>query len=183
MESSEQPSTPRRIYKQGEPEHPFEVKVTLIDGILLAATLIFLAIAAIDAIQRTGEFNVYLVTRAMHYQISRYSLVVALVMAVIAVFLGIIRKDDVTPWFRRGAYIVVGSLLLQALLGIVLMFGFGAQPYQPEHLVYGIAAAACLPFFVFVETTAKKRPAMGSYIWGFILLMGIIVRAIGTGAA
>jgi hypothetical protein len=183
MESSEQPSPSRRIYKQGEPENPFELKITLIDGILLAATVIFIVVSVIDAVQRTGEFNAYLVTRAVHFQISRYSLAVALVMAVIAVFLGIVRKDDVTPWFRRGAYIVVGSLLVQAVLGFILMMGFGAQPYQPEHLIYGLAAAACLPFFVFVETTAKKRPAMGSYIWGFILLMGIIVRAIGTGAA
>lgn len=183
MESTEQPSPSRRIYKQGEPENPFELKITLIDGILLAATLIFIAVSVIDAVQRAGEFNAYLVTRAVHFQISRYSLGVALVMAVIAVFLGIVRKDDVTPWFRRGAYVVVGSLLVQAVLGFILMMGFGAQPYQPEHLIYGLAAAACLPFFVFVETTAKKRPAMGSYIWGFILLMGIIVRAIGTGAA
>lgn len=183
MESSEQPSTTRRVYKQGEPENPFELKITLIDGILLAGTLIFIAVSVIEAIQRTGEFNAYLVTRSLHYQISRYSLVVALLMALFAVFLGIIRKDDVMPWFRRGAYVVVGSLLLQAVLGFVLMMGFGTQPYQPEHLVYGLAAAACLPFFVFVETTAKKRPAMGSYIWGFILLMGIIVRAISTGAA
>ena len=183
MDSSEQPSTPRRIYKQGEPENPFELKVTLIDGILLATTLIFLVVSVIDAVQRAGEFNAYLVTRAVHYQISRYSLAVALIMSVLAVFLGIVRKDDVTPWFRRGAYIVVGSLLLQAVLGFILMMGFGAQPYQPEHLIYGLSAAACVPFFVFVETTAKKRPAMGSYIWGFILLMGIIVRAISTGAA
>lgn len=183
MESSEQSSTPRRVYKQGEPEKPFELKVTLIDGILLAATVIFIAVSVIDAAQRAGEFNAYLVTRSLHYQISRYSLIVALVMAVFAVVLGVVRKDDVMPWFRRGAYVVVGSLLLQAVLGFILMMGFGTQPYQPEHIVYGLAAAACLPFFVFVETTAKKRPAMGSYIWGFILLMGIIVRAIGTGAA
>lgn len=183
MESSEQPSTPRRIYKQGEPEKPFELKITVIDGVLLAATLIFIVVSVVEAIQRSGEFNAYLVTRSLHYQISRYSLGVALLMALFAVFLGIVRKDDVTPWFRRGAYVVVGSLLLQAVLGFILLMGFGTQPYQPEHIVYGLAAAACLPFFVFVETTAKKRPAMGSYIWGFILLMGIIVRAIGTGAA
>lgn len=183
MEAPEQTSTPRKVYKQGEPENPFELKVTLIDGLLLAATVIFIAVAIIDAVQRAGEFNAYLVTRAVHFQISRFSLGLALLMSLFAVFLGIVRKDDVMPWFRRGAYVVVGSLLIQALLGFILMMGFGTQPYQPEHLIYGLAAAACLPFFVFVETTAKKRPAMGSYIWGFILLMGIIVRAISTGAA
>jgi hypothetical protein len=38
-----------------------------------------------------------------------------------------------------------------------------------------------LPFFIFVETTAKKRPAMGSYIWGFALLVGVVLRSIATG--
>jgi len=103
-------------------------------------------------------------------------------MSLVAIFLGIVRKDDVTPWFRRGAFVVFGSMLIQAILGFTLLLVYGAQPYQPEHIVYGIATAACLPFFVFVETTAKKRPAMGSYIWGFVLLIGVIVRAIGTGA-
>lgn len=184
MGSSETPSSaPRKVYKQGLPEKPFEFKITLIDGLLLAATVVFIVVSVVEAVQRGGGFNAYLVMRSLHYQISRYSLIVAGIMAGVAIFFGAIRKDDVTPWFRRGAYVVFGSLLLQALLGFGLLLIFGTQPYQPEHIIYGIAAAVCLPFFVFVETTAKKRPAMGSYIWGFILLMGIIVRAIGTGAA
>jgi hypothetical protein len=183
MASIEPPSPSRKVYKQGLPEKPYELRLTLADGLLLAATVVFVVVAAIDAIQRAGGFNSYLVVRGIHYQLSRYGLAVAGLMAVIALVIGIVRKDDVTPWFRRGAYVVFGTLLLQAVLGFVLLLVFGTQPYQPEHIVYGIATAACLPFFIFVETTAKKRPAMGSYIWGFVLLMGIIVRAIGTGAA
>jgi hypothetical protein len=51
------------------------------------------------------------------------------------------------------------------------------------HLIYGLAAVLALPFFIFVEVTAKKRPAMGSYIWGFAILAGVLIRSIMTGAA
>lgn len=178
-----EPSSPsRKVYKQGYPDDAYDLKVTLFDGILLAISLIFIVVAVIDSINKAGGLNVYLVIRGVHFQLSRFGLAVAIAMSLVAVFLGIIRKDDVTPWFRRGAFVVFGSMLIQAILGFTLLLVYGAQPYQPEHIVYGIATAACLPFFVFVETTAKKRPAMGSYIWGFVLLIGIIVRAIGTGA-
>ncbi|MBK8136112.1 MAG: hypothetical protein KA401_03620 [Anaerolineae bacterium] len=177
-------STPpnRKAYKQGFPENPFELRITLIDGLLLLVTVVFVVIAVIDSINAAGGLNVYLVVRGVHFQLSRYGLAAAIVMSLAALFLGVIRKDDVTPWFRRGAYVIFGSMLLQAILGFTLLLVYGAQPYQPEHIVYGIATAACLPFFVFVETTAKKRPAMGSYVWGFILLIGVVIRAISTGA-
>jgi hypothetical protein len=57
------------------------------------------------------------------------------------------------------------------------------RPYEEVHLVYGVGAVLALPFFIFVEVTAKKRPSMGSYMWGFALLAGIIIRTISTGAA
>ena len=182
-ETSPQPERTKRVYAQGVPEKPFELRITLIDGLLLGVTLAFLAAAVIDAVSRFGGSNPYLVVRAVHFQLSRYGLIAAAVMGAAALILGVVRKDDVTPWFRRGAYIVFGSMLLQAILGFTLLLGFGVQPGQPEHIVYGLATTACLPFFIFVETTAKKRPAMGSYIWAFVLLLGGVVRAIGTGPA
>lgn len=182
-EETQSPNPPRRVYKQGYPDDAFEAKVTLVDGLLLVGTLGFIAAAIIDSINRMGGFNAYMVIRDMHYQLSRYGLAVAILMAVLALIFGVWRKDDVLPWFRRGAYVVFGTILLQAVLGFGLLLIFGTQPHQPEHIVYGIAAAACLPFFIFVETTAKKRPAMGSYIWAFVLLIGIIIRAISTGRA
>src|SRR5690606_38893600 len=97
------------------------------------------------------------------------------------IVIGIVRKGDVTPWFRRGTFVVVGTMLIQALIGAVMMFGMGIEPGAPEHVIYGVGTVLALPFFIFVETTAKKRPAMGSYIWGFTLLLGVIVRSISTG--
>ena len=45
-----------------------------------------------------------------------------------------------------------------------------------------MGAVLALPFFIFVEVTAKKRPAMGSYMWGFAVLAGILIRGILTGS-
>jgi len=104
-------------------------------------------------------------------------------MLVIAIAVGIVRKGDVKPWFRRGVFVVVATMLIQVLIGLYLMYGLNIPSGKPEHIIYGFGALLSLPFFVFVEVTAKKRPAMGSYIWGFALMLGILIRAIGTGPA
>jgi hypothetical protein len=163
-------------------EYPFALKLTLPDAVLLLASLGFIALAVVSVIlQYGGAPNVYSVFRGVHFHLSRYGLAVGVLMLLIAVMIGIIRKGDVTPWFRRGTYVVVGTMLVQALIGAVMMFGYGVQPGAPEHIIYGMGSVLALPFFIFVETTAKKRPAMGSYIWGFTLLLGVLIRAIGTG--
>ena len=103
-------------------------------------------------------------------------------MLALAVYVGIVRKGDVTPLFRRATYIIFGTLVLEALIGGTMYLFYNARPAEDVHLIYGLGTVLSLPFFIFVETTAKKRPAMGSYIWGFALLAGIVVRSILTGS-
>lgn len=162
-------------------DYPFVVKLTLPDGILLALTLVFVIIAVASVFIEYGNPNAYTLIKGVHYQLSRYGLVMGGVMLAISVYIGIIHKGDVTQWFRRGSYVIFGTMLIQALLGSIMMFGYGTQPGAPEHLIYGIGTVLTLPFFIFVEVTAKKRPSMGSYIWGFALLVGVVIRAISTG--
>lgn len=125
--------------------------------------------------------DLYPFLRESHFWLSRASLGIALVMLAFAVYIGIFRKGDVTPIFRRATYAVFALMLVEALIGVAL-YAMGFRPAQEVHLIYGAGTVLALPFFIFVETTARKRPAMGSYIWGFALLMGVIVRSIGTGA-
>lgn len=167
----------------GVSEAPFARKLTLPDGVLLGLSLAFIAIVAIDFIARFPDAGVYPVLKHLHYNLSRYGLIVSGVMLVIAIVIGIFRKGDVTPWFRRGVLVVVATMLIQVLIGLYLMYGLNIPSGRPEHIIYGFGALLSLPFFVFVEVTAKKRPAMGSYIWGFALMLGILIRAIGTGPA
>jgi heme A synthase len=124
--------------------------------------------------------ELYPLLRDLHFYISRAGFVIALVMVGIAVYIGLIRHGDVTPVFRRATYAVFGLMLLEALIGLG-MYLMGGRPGQDVHIIYGLGTVLALPFFIFVETTAQKRPAMGSYIWGFALLAGILIRSIATG--
>ncbi len=121
--------------------------------------------------------------RALHYWLSRASLLMALLMLGAAVYIGLVRHGDVTPLFRRATYTIVGFMFIEALIGLAMYALIGARPYDEVHLIYGMGAVLSLPFFIYVETTARKRPAMGSYIWGFAILTAIIVRLYMTGAA
>lgn len=127
--------------------------------------------------------QLYLFLQPVHYWVSRFGLAAAVLMALAGVYVGIVRKRDVTPWFRRATYTTAGVMALQALIGAVMYFIIGVRPYEEVHLIYGLAAMLALPFFIFVEVTARKRPAMGSYIWGFAILAGVLIRSIMTGAA
>lgn len=169
----------KKIYPQGTPERPFDLRFTLPDGLILAGTLVFLAVVLVYEYGQAGGSS-YLVLKSLHFHFSRYGLGMALAMLGLAFCVGIVRKDDVTPWFRRGTYVVFGSMVLQALSGFAMM-AMGGVPGAPEHVFYGVGTMLSLPFFIFVEVTASKRPSMGSYIWGFFLMVGIIVRCFGTG--
>ncbi|HEX2618721.1 MAG TPA: hypothetical protein VHL11_01205 [Phototrophicaceae bacterium] len=162
-------------------EYPFALKLTLPDAILLALSVIFIIISVIAVFIEYGNPDIFTIMHGVHFQLSRYGLVVGLVMLMLSIYIGIYRKGDVTAWFRRGSYVIFGTKFIQAILGAVMMFGYNVKPGAPEHLIYGAGTVLTLPFFIFVETTAKKRPAMGSYIWGFALLVGVVLRSIATG--
>jgi heme A synthase len=110
------------------------------------------------------------------------ALLAGVVLGAVALYVGVIRHRDATPHFRRGVYAVFGLVLAQGALG-ALLYALGGRPYEPVHLIYGVGAILALPFFMYVERTAQKRPAMSSYIWGGFLLAGIALRAIMTGGA
>ena len=126
--------------------------------------------------------QLYPLLHETHYWLSRLGLIVGLMMLVVAIYIGLIRHGDASRTFRRGVYAVIAFMVLQTLVGLA-MYVMGFRPAEEVHLIYGLGALLSLPFFVYVETTARKRPAMGSYIWGFLLLAAIILRAIMTGAA
>jgi FtsH-binding integral membrane protein len=127
--------------------------------------------------------ELYLFLREAHFFLSRAALIIGVVGFLVALYIGVIRHGDVTRWFRRAVYAVAALMLVEAGIGALMYFGINARPHEEVHLIYGLGAILSLPFFVFVETTAKRRPAMGSYIWGFALIAAITLRSIMTGAA
>ncbi|PJF27033.1 MAG: hypothetical protein CUN53_05560 [Phototrophicales bacterium] len=125
--------------------------------------------------------ELYPLLRELHFHFSRAGILIGLVMLAIAIYIGLVRHGDVTRPFRLGVYAVMGFIALESLIGLI-MYAIGGRPYEEVHLIYGLGATLALPFFIYVEVTARKRPAMGSYIWGFLLMTAIIVRSIMTGA-
>lgn len=143
----------------------------------LAAFALWLGLALIVQPDQAGRYQVL---KTAHWFLSRAGFAAALVMLGFAVRIGLFLRGDVTPWFRAATYTIVVFMLVQGALG-GLLYLIGGRPGQDVHLIYGYGVVLSLPFFIFVEVTAKKRPAMGSYIWGFTLLAAIIVRTMSTG--
>jgi hypothetical protein len=99
----------------------------------------------------------------------------------LGVYIGVVQKRDVTALFRRTVFFIAGTMVVQVILGVVLWYGVNARPNAEVHWIYGVGTAAALPFFAFIEMTAQKRPSMGSYIWGFGMLVAVGFRSILTG--
>ncbi len=148
---------------------------------MAVALLLFITLVVSDTFQRYPYPWLYIFLLDLHVQLARLGLAAAALMGGVALYTGLIRKGDVTPLFRSAAYTVFATVLLSALMGAVMLTQNG-RPREDAHLFYGAAGVLALPFFIFVETTAKKRPAMGVYVWGFALVIGFLLRAMMTGA-
>ena len=125
--------------------------------------------------------DLYPYLRGVHYLLAWSGVYVGVLMFGLGVYIGVVQKRDVTTLFRRTVYFIAGTVIVQAVIGLVLWYGVGARPAAEVHWIYGMGTAAALPFFAFIEVTAQKRPAMGSYIWGFGMLVAVGFRSILTG--
>ena len=86
------------------------------------------------------------------------------------------RHGDASRTFRRGVYAVIAFMVLQTLVGLA-MYVMGFRPAEEVHLIYGLGALLSLPFFVYVETTARKRPAARSVSTGASLTAARVITA------
>ncbi len=105
--------------------------------------------------------SLYPLLHDLHVYLSRVGLIIGVGMFGIAIFIGLIRHGDVNKWFLAATYTTIILMGLQALVGLAI-YSTGARPFEEVHLIYGVGVVCSLPFFVYVERTAKKRPAMGS---------------------
>jgi heme A synthase len=116
----------------------------------------------------------------LHHYLSRLIPLTALILLILGLGLTLSKKD-VTPWLRTLAYALSGLIFLQAILGTTL-YVRGSRALEPDiHLVYGLGISLLMPFFIYVERTAEKRPAVGSFIIGALLVVGMSFRSILTG--
>lgn len=121
------------------------------------------------------------VLRTIHFYIAWTGVYIGLLMFGVGLVIGVVMRRDVTVLFRRTVYLIAGTMVVQALIGTYLYLVVGARPAAEAHWIYGLGTAVALPFFAFIEITAEKRPSMGSYLWGFGMLVAIGFRSILTG--
>lgn len=156
--------------------------LTRLDQVVGISAIVFGVLCAAYGLLTYGTVSLFLIIETIHHYFAWFALAVAVMMLVLSLYIGLRRHADVTPYFRRSTYIVFGMIVWQALLGLVMVVVYNVPPGQDVHVIYGAGTLMALPFFIFVEKTAEKRPAMGSYMWGFALLSGIMIRCISTGA-
>lgn len=176
-QTTHKPNPARRTLNEDE-QPLFEVGWTARYGAIFFS--LFVLVAAVLVLMQSTRSERYLMLKNLHFYLSRAGLIAASIMLVIAVYIGLMRHGDVTGWFRGITYTIVAFMLAQGTIGGI-MYLMGGRPGEDVHMIYGYGVVLSLPFFIFVEVTARRRPAMGSYIWGFTLLAAIIVRCILTG--
>lgn len=172
------PNRPRSGQKP-EQAYYWQVSPFIITG--MTAFMVFFGWFGLIFLLEPHTATRYGLLKALHWYLSRVGFGGALVMFAIGVYIGLIKHGDVSRWFRAATYTFFAFMLMQGLIGGI-MWLMGGRPHEEVHFIYGYGVVLSLPFFIFVETTARKRPAMGSYLWGFALMAAIIIRTMATGA-
>jgi hypothetical protein len=83
--------------------------------------------------------------------------------------------------YRTSLLIAEGLFVLQALVGLVLLFA-GRAPQNPLHFLYGIVGVAVLPSVFGYIGRGKKRESLWLGL-ACLFLVGIALRAWTTGVA
>ncbi len=124
----------------------------------------------------------YTLLKQAHHSLAWTLVYVGVLFVGIAFYISVIQRRDVTRLFRRTLYVLMGAVALQGVLGVALYVGVGVRPAGEAHWIYGLGTFLALPFFAYIETTAEKRPSMGSYVWGLAMLVAVGFRSILTGS-
>lgn len=116
----------------------------------------------------------------LHEVISRSTLLFFLLLGLWGVFRAI-RKNEVDGSYFGALIIGEGLFILQAILGVILIFG-SAMPGRTIHFLYGAFGLVALPgLFAYMKGDDSNR-AQWYYAILTLFLFGVATRAISTGA-
>ena len=92
------------------------------------------------------------------------------------------RRQGVGSSYWGAAVVAVILLLAQCVLGIVLWFA-GAGSHRPGyvHWLYGAALALAIPLVYSYTKGRQERPEMLLYAVAFLIMVGLVLRAMVTG--
>jgi hypothetical protein len=114
----------------------------------------------------------------VHSRLSNTALLFCIIMAVWGGW-RFLRKQGVDRSYW-GALIIAELLILtQGALGAALWLG-GARPARGIHLLYGIVSALAVPLVYLYTKGRDERPEMLLYAVAFLILIGLLLRAVAT---
>lgn len=97
------------------------------------------------------------------------------------IFIGAVRKSGMTPGYRGALVIGVALGVIQALVGVVLLFT-GLRPADNLHFLYGATVILTLPLVMsYIVDKKISRPL--AFGLACLFMAGLAIRAITTGGA
>jgi CDP-diglyceride synthetase len=90
-----------------------------------------------------------------------------------------LRKQGLNGSYWGALVIAELLVLVQGVLGAFLWFS-GQRPAQGIHIMYGIVSALAVPVVYFYTKGREERPEMLMYSVAFLVLIGLILRAMVT---
>jgi hypothetical protein len=115
----------------------------------------------------------------IHSRLANTALFFCIIMAVWGLW-RFFRRQGIGGSYWGAALIAEVLILLQGGIGAFLWFS-GLRPARGIHLLYGIVGALAIPL-VFAFTRGRdERPEMLMYGVTFLILVGLLLRAMATG--
>ena len=116
----------------------------------------------------------------LHQGFSRAVLIYSLLVALWGLFL-FVRGRNPSGGFLGAVVINVGVVVIQDLVGLILVLQ-GQRPHEALHYLYGVVAFLVLPTAYFMSANGTERRDSLVFGLGALLLFGVGVRALMTGA-
>ena len=116
----------------------------------------------------------------IHTRLANTALFFCVIMAVWGGLRFLRRRGVDSSYF--GAVVIAELLLLaQGILGGYLWVN-GLRPGRGIHILYGVVSLLALPMVFAYTRGREERPDMLMYTVGFLVLIGLLLRAITTGS-
>jgi heme A synthase len=116
----------------------------------------------------------------LHQSVARALVLYYAAAGVWGVFLAI-RKSPLSPGYRGALVIGVGLGVVQAALGMILVFS-GLRPADNLHFLYGASVILTLPLVMsYIVDKKISRPL--AFGLASLFMAGLAIRAITTGGA
>lgn len=115
----------------------------------------------------------------VHSRLANTALLFCFIMAIWG-FWRFFRRQGVGGSYWGAAIIAELLLVVQSGIGTYLWF-IGLRPARGIHILYGIVSVLAVPLVFALTRGRDERPEMLMYGVAFLILVGLLLRAVATG--